>query len=68
MVRSVAVFQYLRGVVEAIVQQKDLDAVGVRVGELLDESLVVDGAGKLKVRSQISGVISWLGILEICSV
>ena len=47
-VRSVAVFQYLRGVVEAIVEQKDLDAVGIRVGELLDESLVVDGGGKLK--------------------
>ena len=41
-VRSVAVFQYLRGVLDAIIEQTDIDAVGVRVGELLDESLVVD--------------------------
>jgi type I restriction enzyme R subunit len=47
-VRSVAVFQYLRGVLDAIIEQKDLDAVGIRIGELLDESLVVDGGGKLK--------------------
>jgi type I restriction enzyme R subunit len=47
-VRSVAVFQYLRGVVDAIIEQKDLDAVALRVGELLDESVVVDGGGKLK--------------------
>ena len=37
-----AVFQYLRGVLDAIIDQTDIDAVGVRVGELLDESLVVD--------------------------
>jgi type I restriction enzyme R subunit len=41
-VRSVAVLGYLRGVLDAIVDQKDMDAVAVRVGELLDESLVVD--------------------------
>jgi type I restriction enzyme, R subunit len=40
-VRSVAVFQYLRGVLDAIIQQKDIDAVALRVGELLDESLMV---------------------------
>jgi type I restriction enzyme R subunit len=45
-VRSVAVFQYLRGVLDAIIKQKDIDAVALRVGELLDESLVVaDGSG-----------------------
>ncbi|MDZ4344604.1 MAG: DUF3387 domain-containing protein, partial [Candidatus Binatia bacterium] len=43
-VRTVAVFQYLRGVVDAIIEQKDIDAVSVRVGQLLDESLVVDKA------------------------
>jgi type I restriction enzyme R subunit len=42
-VRTVAVFQYLRGVVDAIVEQKDIDAVGIRVSQLLDESVVVDG-------------------------
>jgi type I restriction enzyme R subunit len=41
-VRSVAVFQYLRGVLDAIIEQTDIDAVALRVGELLDESLVVD--------------------------
>jgi type I restriction enzyme R subunit len=34
-VRSVAVFQYLRGVLDAIVGQKDIDAVALRVSELL---------------------------------
>jgi type I restriction enzyme R subunit len=43
-VRTVAVFRYLRGVVEAIVEQKDIDAVGVRISQLLDESVVVDRA------------------------
>jgi type I restriction enzyme, R subunit len=47
-VRSVAVFQYLRGVLDAIIQQKDIDAVALRVGELLDESLVVDDEGGLR--------------------
>ncbi|HKR61983.1 MAG TPA: type I restriction enzyme endonuclease domain-containing protein, partial [Pyrinomonadaceae bacterium] len=41
-VRHVAVFQYLRGVVDSIVEQADIDAVALRVGELLDESIVVD--------------------------
>jgi type I restriction enzyme R subunit len=41
-VRTVAVFQYLRGVVEAIIEQKDIDAVGVRISQLLDESVVVN--------------------------
>jgi type I restriction enzyme, R subunit len=56
-VRSVAVFQYLRGVVDAIIEQKDLDAVAIRVGELLDESLVVDAKldGKPEFRITQSG-------------
>jgi len=44
-VRTVAVFQYLRGVVDTIVEQKDIDAVGMRISQLLDESVVVDGTG-----------------------
>ncbi len=44
LVRTVAAFQYLRGVVDAIIEQKDIDAVSIRVGELLDESLVVEKA------------------------
>ncbi|MEI6175810.1 MAG: type I restriction endonuclease subunit R [Verrucomicrobiota bacterium] len=45
-VRSVAVFQYLRGVLDSIIDQMDIDAVAKRVGDLLDESLVVGGSGK----------------------
>lgn len=47
-VRSVAAFQYLRGVIDAIIEQMDIDAVTYKIGELLDESLVVhdpEGAG-----------------------
>ena len=47
-VRSVAVFQYLRGVLDAIIEQTDIDAVALRVGELLDESLVVADDSALK--------------------
>jgi len=44
-VRSVAAFQYLRGIVDSIIDQTDVDAVSIRVGELLDQSLVVDKSG-----------------------
>jgi type I restriction enzyme R subunit len=47
-VRAVAIFQYLRGVLDAIIEQADIDAVAIRVGQLLDESLVVDQTGGLK--------------------
>ena len=47
-VRSVAAFQYLRGVVDAIIDQKEIDAAVLRVGQLLDESLVVDDSKSLK--------------------
>lgn len=43
-VRKVALFQYLRGVVDAIIQQTDVSAAVVKAGELLDESVVVDAA------------------------
>jgi type I restriction enzyme R subunit len=36
------------GLLDAIIQQKDIDAVALRVGELLDESLVVDDTGGLE--------------------
>lgn len=41
-VKQVAVFQYLRGVVESVIEQQDIHAVANRIAELLDESLVVD--------------------------
>lgn len=42
-VKRVAVFQYLRGIVEAKIEQQDINSVTRRIGDLLDESLVVDG-------------------------
>lgn len=47
-VRSVAVFQYLRGVLDAIIEQKDIDVVAIRVADLLDESVVVNDFSSLK--------------------
>ena len=41
-VRKVAVFQYLRGVVGAVIEQQDITQVMVEINELLDESVVVD--------------------------
>ena len=43
-VRTVAIFQYLRGIMDSIIQQQDIDEVCRRVSELLDESVAVDGA------------------------
>lgn len=43
-VRFVAVFQYLRGVIDGIIEQTDIDKISIRIGELLDESVVVDNA------------------------
>ena len=48
--REVAAFQYLRGVIEAHIEQKDIDAISLKIAELLDESVVVDGAGVLKAQ------------------
>lgn len=45
-VRTVAAVQYLRGVIDSIIEQQDIEAARRRIGELLDESLVV-GAGDL---------------------
>jgi len=45
-VRFVAVFQYLRGVIDSIIEQTDIDKISIRIGELLDESVVVDNAEK----------------------
>jgi type I restriction enzyme R subunit len=48
--REVAAFQYLRGVIEAHIEQKDIDAISLKIAELLDESVVVDGAEVLKAQ------------------
>jgi type I restriction enzyme R subunit len=43
-VRVVAAFDYLRGVIDSLVEQVDIDQVTRRIDELLDESVVVDNA------------------------
>jgi type I restriction enzyme R subunit len=42
----IAVIQYLRGVVDAHIEQADVDELTQKVAELLDESVVVDNAEK----------------------
>lgn len=46
----VAIIQYLRGVIDSLVGQADIDAVSLRISELLDESMVVDQADQFNVR------------------
>lgn len=48
--REVSAFQYLRGVMDAIVEQADIDNAVRRLGELLDESVVVDPDESLKAK------------------
>ncbi len=50
--REVAAFQYLRGVIEAHIEQKDIDAISRKIAELLDESVVVNGAAELKTQQK----------------
>ena len=54
-VRTVAVFQYLRGVIDSVIQQQDIDSAVQKVGELLDESLVVDDSSFKKVQESRTG-------------
>ncbi|MFM9913276.1 MAG: type I restriction endonuclease subunit R [Methylophilaceae bacterium] len=48
--REVAAFQYLRGVIDSLIEQKDIDAVSLKIAELLDESVVVNDAEAFKAR------------------
>jgi type I restriction enzyme, R subunit len=48
--RTVAVFQYLRGVIDSLIGQTDINAVSQRIAELLDESVVVNDAEAFKAR------------------
>ena len=43
--RLVFVFQYLRGVLDSIVERTNIDSVSLRISELLDESVVADNQG-----------------------
>ncbi len=48
--REVAAFQYLRGVIDSLIGQTDIDAISLKIAELLDESVVVDDAEAFKAR------------------
>lgn len=50
----VAVFQYLRGVIDSIIEQADIDKVSLRISELLDESVVVNNADAFNLRDHSS--------------
>ncbi|MDD5612753.1 MAG: DUF3387 domain-containing protein, partial [Gallionella sp.] len=48
--REIAAFQYLRGVIDSLIEQKDIDAISLKIAELLDESVVVNDAEAFKAR------------------
>ena len=54
-VRKVALFQYLRGVIDSIIQQQDIDSATQRIKELLDESVIVDDVSFTKVEEEKHG-------------
>lgn len=48
--RVVSAFQYLRGVIDTIIEQADVETAVQRLGALLDESVVVDNAEAFKAK------------------
>lgn len=54
--RVVAAFEYLRGVLDSIVEQVDIDKVSHRISELLDQSVVVD-AGHAVTQEKVEYVV-----------
>ena len=46
----IAVIQYLRGVIDMHVEQADIETVGQKIAELLDESVVVNNAEKFAIK------------------
>ncbi len=53
-IRAVAAFQYLRGVIDSLIEQKDIDAISRKIAELLDESVVVDSTDMPRTRQNES--------------
>lgn len=49
-VHKVALFQYLRAVIDSIIQQQDIDPAKQKINELLDESVIVDDKGFSQVK------------------
>jgi len=47
---EIAVIQFLRGVIDSLVEQADIDAVSRKVSELLDESVVVENAEQFAIQ------------------
>lgn len=54
-VRKVALFQYLRGVIDSVIQQQDIDSATRRINELLDESVIVDDKKFTSVKEDKGG-------------
>jgi len=48
--RVVSAFQYLRGIMDSIVEQTDVDNAALRLATLLNESVVVDNAEAFKAK------------------
>ena len=48
--RAVAALTYLRGVTEALIHEQDIEKAVQRIGELLDESVVVNNAEAFKAK------------------
>ncbi|HBG28351.1 MAG: deoxyribonuclease [Planctomycetes bacterium GWF2_41_51] len=48
----IAVFQYLRGVVDGIINQTNIDGIKLRIGDLLDQSIVTANDGLFGKESQ----------------
>ena len=48
--REIAAIQYLRGIIDSLIEQADVDDVSQRISELLDESVVVNDADKFMVK------------------
>jgi type I restriction enzyme R subunit len=55
----IAVFQYLRGVVDTIIGQSDIDSVKQKIGELLDQSIVTskDGTQSATEKSSVYQIV-----------
>ncbi|MBD1399871.1 type I restriction endonuclease subunit R [Pelovirga terrestris] len=53
--RKVALFQYLRGVIDSVIEQQDIAAATRKVNELLDESLIVDDEKFTGVKEERGG-------------
>ncbi len=57
----VAIFQYLRGIIEAIRQQQTIDVASLRIAALLDESVVAANEGRQVGESQAEYTVMQTG-------